>query len=196
MCNPTLALAIGAQVAGKVIQDRAYKKADNARNTAIDNNNNKITNLNAEAKVGIDKSKDMFQDDAFNAGNEASQSKFAALYNDKINTPNYAMPKIGNAPAIVEEAMTNEMMKAAAYNKQQGEAKAKLASLGDYLTTQVNPQFAKSAEKTTMLGNFMQGESGVLDSELKAAERLAISPTAQILSGVGNAATGAGLRKV
>ena len=119
MCNPTLALAIGAQVAGKVIQDRAYKKADNARNTAIDNNNNKITNLNAEAKVGIDKSKDMFQDDAFNAGNEASQSKFAALYNDKINTPNYAMPKIGNAPAIVEEAMTNEMMKAAAYNKQQ-----------------------------------------------------------------------------
>ena len=55
MCNPTLALAIGAQVAGKVIQDRAYKKADNARNTAIDNNNNKITNLNAEAKVGIDK---------------------------------------------------------------------------------------------------------------------------------------------
>lgn len=196
MCNPTLALAIGAQVAGKVIQDRAYKKADNARNTAIDNNNNKITNLNAEAKVGIDKSKDMFQDDAFNAGNEASQSKFAALYNDKINTPNYAMPKIGNAPAIVEEAMTNEMMKAAAYNKQQGEAKAKLASLGDYLATQVNPQFAKSAEKTTMLGNFMQGESGVLDSELKAAERLAISPTAQILSGVGNAATGAGLRKV
>ena len=106
------------------------------------------------------------------------------------------MPKIGNAPAIVEEAMTNEMMKAAAYNKQQGEAKAKLASLGDYLATQVNPQFAKSAEKTTMLGNFMQGESGVLDSELKAAERLAISPTAQILSGVGNAATGAGLRKV
>lgn len=196
MCNPTLALAIGAQVAGKVIQDRAYKKADNARNTAIDNNNNKITNLNAEAKVGIDKSKDMFQDDAFNAGNEASQSKFAALYNDRINTPNYAMPKIGNAPAIVEEAMTNEMMKAAAYNKQQGEAKAKLASLGDYLATQVNPQFAKSAEKTTMLGNFMQGESGVLDSELKAAERLAISPTAQILSGVGNAATGAGLRKV
>jgi hypothetical protein len=196
MCNPTLALAIGAQVAGTVIQNKAYKKADNARNTAIDNNNTKRKGFESEAKVGIDKSKDMFQDDSFDAGNQASQKKFAALYNDSINTPNYAMPKIGNAPAIVEEAMTNEMMKAAAYNKQQGEAKAKLASLGDYLATQVNPQFAKSAEKTAMIGNFMQGESGVLDSELKAAERLAISPTAQILSGVGNAATGAGLRKV
>ena len=196
MCDPLTIAGIAASTIGTKMQNDAYKKANNARNTAIDNNNAKRKGFESEAKVGIDKSRDMFQDDSFDAGNQASQKKFAALYNDTINTPNYAMPKIGNAPAIVEEAMNNEMMKAAAYNKQQGEAKAKLASLGDYLATQVNPQFAKSAEKTAMIGNFLQGESGVLDSELKAAELKAISPTAQILSGVGNAATGAGLRKV
>jgi len=196
MCDPLTTAGVAAQVVGTKMQNDKFKKAQNQRNAAIDNNNLRRKQFEAEAQSGINKSKDMFQDDSFNAGNEASQSKFATLYNDTINTPNYAMPKIGNAPAIVEEAMANEMMKAAAYNKQQGEAKAKLASLGDYLATQVNPQFAKSAETTAMIGNFMQGESGVLDSELKAAEATAYSPTAQILSGVGSAATGAGLRKV
>ena len=88
------------------------------------------------------------------------------------------------------------MAKAAAFNKQQGEAKAKLASLGDYLATQVNPQFSKSSETGQMIGNFIQGQGNVLDMELKAAEKKAISPLAQILSGTGNAAMGAGLTKV
>ena len=47
-----------------------------------------------------------------------------------------------------------------------------------------------------MIGNFIQGQGNVLDLELKNAEQKAISPMAQILSGVGTAATGAGLRKV
>jgi len=186
---------IAAQVVGTKMQNDKSKKAQNQRNAAIDGNNLRRKRFEAEAKASTDKSRDMFEDDSFDSGNEASQNKYAALYNNTINTPNYAMPKIGNAPAIVEETMANEMMKAAAYNKQQGEAKAKLASLGDYLATQVNPQFSKSAETTAMIGNFMQGDSGVLDSELKSAEASAYSPTAQILSGVGSAATGAGLRK-
>jgi len=196
MCDPMTIAGIAAQVVGTKIQDDKYKKAQNQRDASIDNNNRIRKNLENEARMSQNESKDLFQDDAFNAGNQASQDKFAALYNDTINTPNYSIPNIGNAPAIIEETLNNELAKAAAYNKQQGDAKAKLASLSDYLATTVNPQFSKSAEKGAMIGNFLQGEGDLLDMELKAAEAKAYSPTAQILSGVGSAATGAGLRKV
>ena len=149
---------IAAQVVGTKIQDDKYKKAQNQRDASIDNNNRIRKNLENEARMSQNESKDLFQDDAFNAGNQASQDKFAALYNDTINTPNYSIPNIGNAPAIIEETLNNELAKAAAYNKQQGDAKAKLASLSDYLATTVNPQFSKSAENGAMIGNFLQGE--------------------------------------
>lgn len=196
MCNPTLALAVGAQVAGTVIQNQAYKRANRARNEAIANNAKTRTGLENEARLAIDTSKNMFGQDQFDAGTQSSQDKFAELYNNTINIPNYSIPNTGSAPRVVQDTINNEMAKAAAYNKQQGEAKAKLASLGDYLATQVNPQFSKSAEKGQMIGNFIQGQGNILDLELKNAERKAISPLAQILSGTGNAAMGAGLTKV
>lgn len=196
MCNPTLALAVGAQVAGTVIQNQAYKRANRARNEAIANNAKTRTGLENEARLAIDTSKNMFGQDQFDAGTQSSQDKFAELYNNTINIPNYSIPNTGSAPRVVQDTINNEMAKAAAYNKQQGEAKAKLASLGDYLATQVNPQFSKSAEKGQMIGNFIQGQGNILDLELKNAEQKAISPMAQILSGTGNAAMGAGLTKV
>ena len=196
MCNPTLALAVGAQVAGTVIQNQAYKKANRAKNEAIANNAKTRMGLEDEASLAIDTSKNMFGQDQFDAGTQSSQDKFAELYNNTINIPNYSIPNTGSAPRVVQDTINNEMAKAAAYNKQQGEAKAKLASLGDYLATQVNPQFSKSAEKGQMIGNFIQGQGNILDLELKNAEQKAISPMAQILSGTGNAAMGAGLTKV
>lgn len=196
MCNPTLALAVGAQVAGTVIQNQAYKKANRAKNEAIANNAKTRMGLEDEARLAIDTSKNMFGQDQFDAGTQSSQDKFAELYNNTINIPNYSIPNTGSAPRVVQDTINNEMAKAAAYNKQQGEAKAKLASLGDYLATQVNPQFSKSAEKGQMIGNFIQGQGNILDLELKNAEQKAISPMAQILSGTGNAAMGAGLTKV
>ena len=196
MCNPTLALAVGAQVAGTVIQNQAYKKANRAKNEAIANNAKTRMGLEDEARLAIDTSKNMFGQDQFDAGTQSSQDKFAELYNNTINIPNYSIPNTGSAPRVVQDTISNEMAKAAAYNKQQGEAKAKLASLGDYLATQVNPQFSKSAEKGQMIGNFIQGQGNILDLELKNAEQKAISPMAQILSGTGNAAMGAGLTKV
>lgn len=196
MCEPTIIAGIAAQAIGTKMQNDAYKKSNRAKGVAIDKNTKTRTQLENEARMATNQSKDMFQDDAFNAGNQVSQDKFATLYNDTINTPNYSMPNIGNAPAIIQETLDSEMAKAAAYNKQQGEAKAKLASLGDYLATSVNPQLTKSAEKGQMIGNFLQGQGNVLDLELKNAESKAYSPMAQILSGAGSAATGYGLRKV
>lgn len=195
MCEPTILASVAAQVAGTVIQDRANKKARRARNTAIDNNSKRRKVLEDQARMATSKSKDMFQDDAFDAGNQVSQSKFAKLYNDTINTPNYSMPNVGSAPAIIQEALDSEMAKAAAYNRQQGEAKAKLASLGDYLATQVNPQLSKSANTGQMIGNFLQGEGNVLDAELRAAEAKAYSPMAQLLGSAGQVGTSYGLSK-
>ena len=195
MCNPTLALAIGAQVAGTAIQNRANKSAQKARNTAIDNNSKKRMGLEDEARLAMQTSRDMFGNNEFEAGNQASQDKFAKLYNDTINTPNYSMPNVGSAPTIIQEALDSEMAKAAAYNKQQGEAKAKLASLGDYLATSVNPQFAKSANTGQMIGNFLQGEGNVLDAELRRAEAKAYSPMAQLLGSAGQVGTSYGLSK-
>lgn len=196
MCNPTLALAVGSTVASTVMQNNAYKKANRARNEAIANNAKTRMGLEDEARLAINTSKDMFGQDQFDAGTQSSEDKFANLYNNTINIPNYSIPNVGSAPRVVQDTINNEMAKAAAYNEQQGKAKAKLASLGDYLATQVNPQFSKSAEKGQMIGNFIQGQGNVLDLELKNAEQKAISPMAQILSGVGTSAMGAGLKKV
>ena len=77
MCNPTLALAVGAQVAGTVIQNRANKSAQRARNTAIDNNSKKRMGLEDEARLAMQTSRDMFGNNEFEAGNLASQGKFA-----------------------------------------------------------------------------------------------------------------------
>ena len=196
MCNPTLALAVGSTVASTVMQNNAYKKANRARNEAIANNAKTRMGLEDEARLAINTSKDMFGQDQFDAGTQSSEDKFANLYNNTINIPNYSIPNVGSAPRVVQDTINNEMAKAAAYNEQQGKAKAKLASLGDYLATQVNPQLSKSAEKGQMIGNFIQGQGNVLDLELKNAEQKAISPMAQILSGVGTSAMGAGLKKV
>lgn len=196
MCNPTLALAVGSTVASTVMQNNAYKKANRARNEAIANNAKTRMGLEDEARLAINTSKDMFGQDQFDTGTQSSEDKFANLYNNTINIPNYSIPNVGSAPRVVQDTINNEMAKAAAYNEQQGKAKAKLASLGDYLATQVNPQFSKSAEKGQMIGNFIQGQGNVLDLELKNAEQKAISPMAQILSGVGTSAMGAGLKKV
>ena len=71
MCNPTLALAIGAQVAGTVVQNQASKRAQRARNEAIANNNATRMGLEDEARLAIDTSKNMFGQDQFDAGNQA-----------------------------------------------------------------------------------------------------------------------------
>ena len=107
--------------------------------------------------------------------------KLAQLLTNTVNVPNYSMPNTGSAPRIVTDTINQELQKAARFNEQQGKAQAKLANLGDFLATRVNPQFNKSATDIGILGNKMRGEADLLGLALKDAEAKAYNPTAQLL---------------
>lgn len=192
MCNPTLAVAVGAQLLGTKMQNDSFKNAQRARNTAIDSNVNRRNELQTQGVNQVKESADVF-----NQNNMATnEEKLAQLLTNTVNIPNYSMPNTGSAPRIVADTINQELAKAAAFTQQQGKAKAKLANLGDYLSTKVNPQFNKSASNIGILGNKMQGEADLLNLALQDAEAKAYNPTAQLLKRGGEVATGYGLAKV
>tara|TARA_B100000941_G_C28502688_1_gene555336 strand:- start:265 stop:843 length:579 start_codon:yes stop_codon:yes gene_type:complete len=192
MCNPTLAVAVGAQLLGTKMQNDSFKNAQRARNEAIDSNVARRNELQDKGMGSI-----MESANTINQNNMATnEEKLAQLLTNTVNVPNYSMPNTGSAPRIVTDTINQELQKAARFNEQQGKAQAKLANLGDFLATRVNPQFNKSATDIGILGNKMRGEADLLGLALQDAEAKAYNPTAQLLKKGGEVATGYGLAKV
>ena len=96
-------------------------------------------------------------------------------------------------PQIVADTQAEEFAAADAYNAQQNQALANLNSFGQYLKETINPALSQSAADTALMGNFYEGNSAVLQSELQAANDKAYSPMAQLLTGAGRTATSYGL---
>ena len=96
-------------------------------------------------------------------------------------------------PDIVADTQAQEFAAADAFNSQQNQALANLNSFGQYLKETINPALTSSAADTALMGNFMRGNSSVLQSELEAANDKAYSPMAQLLTGAGRTMTGYGL---
>jgi len=192
MCNPTLAVAVGAQLLGTKMQNDSFKDAQRARNEAIDSNVARRNELQDKGMGSIKESANTINQNNMTTNEE----KLAQLLTNTVNVPNYSMPNTGSAPRIVTDTINQELQKAARFNEQQGKAQAKLANLGDFLATRVNPQFNKSATDIGILGNKMRGEADLLSLALKDAEAKAYNPTAQLLKRSGEVATGYGLAKV
>tara|TARA_B100000989_G_C19268018_1_gene354995 strand:+ start:97 stop:462 length:366 start_codon:yes stop_codon:yes gene_type:complete len=121
MCNPTLAVAIGAQVLGTKMQNDSFKNAQRSRNEAIDSNVARRNELQDKGMSSITESAN-----TINQNNMATnEEKLAQLLTNTVNVPNYSMPNTGSAPRIVTDTINQELQKAARFNEQQGKAQAK-----------------------------------------------------------------------
>ena len=196
MCNPYLAAGIAAQVGGAVVQNQAAKRANNARAAALSANTTRNTALEGESRTAMNDVTQQFAAQNMDPGMVAETDRLAGIYNE-LTGRNAApvMPSSGGAPALIRDTNEAEMAKAVQFGIDQNKRLADLNSFGSYLANTISPQMNNSAAVAQITGNMMKGNSSVLQSELEAANNKAYSPTAQLLSGAGQVATGYGLYK-
>lgn len=207
MCVAALAGAAGGLTAGQalmagaamqglgtMLQMRAEKNAQNARNAYVDANIARNRKLEQEAALSIGKSRDEFdRTDSFDPGVDNAATELAAEYSENTKPMPVSVVSKSGVPQIVADTQAEEFAAADAFNAQQNEALASLNSFGQYLKETINPALTQSSADTALMGNFMRGNSSVLQSELEAANQKAYSPLAQLLTGAGRTAVGYGL---
>lgn len=187
MCNP-LMLSLAAQGAGAVMQNSATRRAENekARLRQLQSDRNMAREM--EARDATNVSTNMMNRGSFDQGTANAATELANLF--RANTG--AAPGMNmspNAPQIVKDAMVEAFKAAEAKNEEMNTKLANLESVSDYLKTTINPQLNSSGAVGTMMGSFIRGNAAPYEQELEAANRLAYSPMAQILSGAGRAGT-------
>jgi len=89
--------------------------------------------------------------------------------------------------AAVAQAATNMRAMQDAQNLAQLDASSR------YLNQTIAPKIADSAATGQLTGNFMRGNTNVLDTGMRSAQSMARSPMAQILQGAGRVGVGYGL---
>jgi hypothetical protein len=67
---------------------------------------------------------------------------------------------------------------------------AKLDAANRFLTQTIAPKIADSAATGQLTGNFMRGNTNVLDTGMRSAASMARSPMAQLLQGAGQVGLG------
>ena len=193
MCNP-LALGIAATVGGAYLKNQQANKANRMSEAAVDEYGRKNLALEMEGRDAVAKTRDMFNQQDFGAGQDQTTNRLAALFNDTTNSPTKTLPIASGAPAIIGNTMNAELAKAASFNKQQNNALADLQGFGDYLANTINPQMNRSAETGQMMGNMMAGNANVLNAQLRNAKNQAYSPLGDVLQLAGSVGTGYGLK--
>ena len=179
---------------GNSFADESCYRAKNARNAAMDANIKRNRDLENEAALAIGKSRDEFDRvENFDPGVQNAATELAAQYNANTKPMPVSVTTKDGVPSIVSDTQAEEFAAADAFNSQQNQALANLNSFGQYLKETINPALTQSAADTALMGNFMRGNSSVLQSELEAANDKAYSPMAQLLTGAGRTMTGYGL---
>ena len=193
MCDP-LIIGATAQVLGTAIQNDKMQKAEGQKGQFLDANRDRNRRLENSAASSITNSRDAFNRSSFDPAMQSEEKRLSDIYaaNAQSALPN--MPSLAGVPSVIRNSIIADMEAANAYNIQQDKAKAKLGSFANLLSTKLNPQLGQSSSDTALMGNFMQGNSGVLPSELDAANRSGYSPLAQLLTGAGRTATAYGLK--
>jgi len=207
MCVQALAGAAGAggmggaamagavmQGLGTIMQMQAARRAEEARAAALDANTKRNRRLEDEAAASIGSSRDEFnREENFDPGLAAQAAEMGAQYNANTQPMPINVGSKAGVPQIVQDAQAQEMAAAEAFNQQQNEALANLNSFGSYLKQTINPALSQSASDIGLVGNFMRGNTNVLDAELEEANQKAYSPLAQLLTGGGRVMTNYGL---
>jgi len=193
MCNPLLA-GIAAQGAGAVMQNSATRKSESEKARLRQLQSDRNMARETEARDATNASTTMMGRGSFDQGTANSANELANLF--RANTG--AAPGMNmspNAPQIVQDLMAEAFKAAEAKNEEMNVKLANLEGVSDYLKTTINPQLNSSGQVGTMMGSFIRGNTAPYEQELEAANRLAYSPMAQVLSGAGRAGMNYGLYK-
>lgn len=192
--SPALVAGVAMQGLGTLMQMQAARRATNARNAALDANTQRNRRLEDEAAASIGASRDEFKrEENFDPGVESAASKLADQYNANTTPMAVNVGSKSGVPQIVQDTQNQELAAVEQFNEQQNQALGNLNSFGQYLKETINPALSQSAADTMLMGNFMRGNSDVLQSELQSANDKAYSPMAQLLTGAGQTLTGYGL---
>jgi len=199
MCDPavgatltsSIAPSIIAQAIGVGLQNRAANKANDLQALRMQQTRDRNRMLEDQQAAAIQNSTNAIASNVGKqgieaAGNELSKILQAALTQRSapMTATDRSAPKIFMDEAAVAQAATN--MRA----MQDAQNIAKLDASGRYLNQTIAPKIADSAATGQLTGNFMRGNTNVLDTGMRSAASMARSPMAQILQGAGRVGLG------
>lgn len=195
MCDPTLIVSAIAQGAGAAMQNSAVNDANATKALMMRQNQDQNRALEDSQRAAIVNATGAADSTAGKQGIENAAVELSDILKSAITGGgqfNKAAPA-SDAPRIVEDARAAAVAKAVSEAKAKADAVAKLDATGRYLQTTVAPKIADSAAIGGLTGNFMRGNSNVLNTGLQFAQSKAYSPMAQILSGAGRTGMAYGL---
>jgi hypothetical protein len=199
MCDPTVGAAltssigpsIVAQAIGVGLQNRAANKANDLQALRMQQTRDRNRGLEDQQAAAIQNATNSATSSVGQAGIEAAGNELSKILQAAISqrsTPNSESAR--SAPKVfMDQKAASE---AAAILKAQADAKniAKLDATNRYLTQTIQPKLADSAASGMLTGNFMRGNTNVLDTGMSSAATLANSPMAQVLQGAGQVGLG------
>ena len=191
MCDPmTIGSAI-VQGAGVAIQNRNENKSNALQALRMQQTRERNRGLEDQQAAAIQNSTNAIASNVGKqgieaAGNELSKILQAALTQRRapMTASDRSAPKVFMDQAAVAQAATN--MRA----MQDAQNIAKLDASSRYLNQTIAPKIADSAATGQLTGNFMRGNTNVLDTGMRSAASMARSPLAQVLQGAGKVGLG------
>lgn len=194
MCNP-LAIGLALTAAGSVAQYRAQQGRDEAMGNAQRRELDRQDKLFKESQALFQRNRETYERPAADAIMESAKADRIQQYEaaDR-NAPraNEAPPGQGmGANQVVAEAFQRAAGDAAGQARQIGDAKATLASFGDFITGAAFENNRRSGD-IGMLGSFKQGSSNVLPLELQGilSKPSRTATAGNLLTALGSAAMG------
>tara|TARA_Y100000015_G_scaffold36937_1_gene38520 strand:- start:766 stop:1371 length:606 start_codon:yes stop_codon:yes gene_type:complete len=191
MCDPMTIGSIVAQGAGVALQNRAANKANALQALRMQQTRERNRGLEDQQAAAIQNSTNAIASNVGKqgieaAGNELSKILQAALSQRKspVTASDRSAPKVFMDQSTAAQIATN--MRAA----QDAQNIAKLDAANRFLTQTIAPKIADSAATGQLTGNFMRGNTNVLDTGMRSAASMARSPMAQLLQGAGQVGLG------
>jgi hypothetical protein len=194
MCDATTLISIGAQVAGAAVQNDARNQAERGQAALMRQNRAQNRQLEDSQRAAIQSATAPIESTTGKQGMDDAASALANVLRSAISGNTGRVGAVNRtAPKIVQDAAAAANAQAVAKAQAQANAVAKLDGLNQYLQTTVAPKIADASATGQLTGNFMRGNSNVLDTGLRAEGSKAYSPLAQILSGAGQVGLAYGL---
>ena len=191
MCDPMTIGSIVAQGAGVALQNRNVNKANALQALRMQQTRERNRGLEDQQAAAIQNSTNAIASNVGKqgieaAGNELSKILQAALSQRRspVTASDRSAPKVFMDQSTAAQIATN--MRAA----QDAQNIAKLDAANRFLTQTIAPKIADSAATGQLTGNFMRGNTNVLDTGMRSAASMARSPMAQLLQGAGQVGLG------
>lgn len=191
MCDPMTIGSIVAQGAGVALQNRNVNRANALQALRMQQTREKNRALEDQQAAAIQNSTNAIAANVGKqgieaAGNELSKILQAALSQRRspVTASDRSAPKVFMDQSTAAEIATN--IRAA----QDAQNIAKLDAANRFLTQTIAPKIADSVATGQLTGNFMRGNTNVLDTGMRSAASMARSPMAQLLQGAGQVGLG------